>query len=791
MFKIKRTIKKIIVSGLIALILSVNAPTVVGFFTDAPAHSHETTAFAEDAAPSTASAESLKDMEKKVATIIQIQHFLNILIWPLLVLTGGLMDSSLLFGGGMENLLREIWIPIRNVVNLLFVLVLVGIALYNVLGLGEDQGEYSIKKILPSLIIGIIAVNFSFTGIKVFLDMVNVLTVSIFAIPGSIQEELSTVLDSEAERDKEIIKNFCLGIQGQTMKKDKDGKPAALKAADIEELEGETKAIVARSIAKSDRWKLTFPETISKSSEADIIALAAAKGSDTEKAFKEDLDKGIEGFICYGAELSSQGKIFLKKWNSRNGALALALNMTNIVFYESIPLNSKNIEKLLINSLFSVLLYIIYAASFVALFIVLLARLVVLWVSIAISPILLLIIAVPKIKEKMGDIGELSDKFIKNAIAPILIALAMTVGWIMLRGIQSLTGLEDGGGGIGLKATQGTSIIGLTTLQDLMVALGTVAVVWLGVFSAASETIAAPITDSIKGGIQSAASWMGQLPLKHAPIFPIKVPGSETDTFTFAQIGDAMQDITGPPKDVDKLSLLINPRSSEAKEALSDITGADDDVKQWYNEHNGKGAAKIAKMLRSEFSDKRFDKLTKKMSRKGGDDKAVATQLEIMRTSKDSADIEAAHKELIRLSKGAGTKKKKKDPADTGTPATTPVAPKLTPPPAKAKVGADGKSLKDLEPQVQQRIATGTEAIQTETNKTDTKTIDNSKVKELLRGLGAEGVQPNQIEAVIGAESWEKLKEVFPQLKDEDKVKEALETNTFTLDKPVDIPAAT
>ena len=155
-----------------------------------------------------------KALEGTTRLIIAIQGFINRFIWPVLVMIGGLLDNSLLFGNGMEERLRAIWVPIRNLVNILFVIILVGIALYNVLGIGDDSDNYSLKAILPKILIGIIAVNFSFLGIKVFLDAINVLTVSIFSLPSQVSVGLDKVLNSENPKDKEVIKKFCENFNG-------------------------------------------------------------------------------------------------------------------------------------------------------------------------------------------------------------------------------------------------------------------------------------------------------------------------------------------------------------------------------------------------------------------------------------------------------------------------------------------------------------------------------------------------------------------------------------------------
>lgn len=475
--------------------------------------STDTLVVCTEATASTSVVGSNKEVQDQISTLISIQGFLNRLLWPVLVMIGGLLDNSLLFGAGMEERLREIWVPIRNIVNILFVLALLGIALYNVLGVGDENGSYSIKSILPQIIIGIIVVNFSFVGIKVFLDGVNVLTTSIFALPGQVSEGLDRVIDTNSEYDKKIIERFCANLQGQKINDVSSGTA----------LEAEVEEIIIKSLTINSKLaNLGIKST-------DNIQTINEKISKLSPADQEKLNKQInshkEGYICTGLELSKTGELFLKRWNSRNAALAMALNMSKIVFYEEIDPSVKNIEKLAVNVIFSMMLYLIYTASFVALFVVLLGRLVVLWLSIALSPILLLGIAVPAIKEKVSLFGTFTEKFMKNAIAPIGIALSMTVGWIMLKAIQDIN--DIGETSQVFTATQGIPVVGLGTIQDLIVALGTVGVVWLGVFTAAEGTVAEGVTNFMKDGLTRVGKFVATTPLRHTAIMPIKLAGED------------------------------------------------------------------------------------------------------------------------------------------------------------------------------------------------------------------------------------------------------------------------
>ncbi len=451
---------------------------------------------------------------EKMKTLLWLQAAINKLIWPILVLIGGLMDNDLLFGHGMEERLREIWIIIRNLVNILFVIVLVGIALYNILGLGDDSGNYAIKSILPKIVVALIAINFSFLGIKVLLDGINVLTTSIFALPDQVNEGLSQILTTDESKqsaeDKEKVNRLCKLIRGlssaeaESMTKEQITKQAE---ESIKRLIAKKNGITANDIAGIDKQLDEKPQLKAK--------------------FDKEFQAAKEGQMCDGLKLSVQGEKFLRKYNSRNAAFAMALNMSNIIFYEDVDFSSlsKGIEHLATNALFSMVFYLVFAASFLALFVVLLARLVVMWLSIALSPLLLLAMAEPTLKEKLGGFNKLAEQFTKMALAPLVIALSMSIGWIMLKAIQGISSFQKDSG-LFVASNLGFPVVGLSTIQDIVVAMSCIGVVWLGVFGAAEGTFAEKAVGFIKESAQKAATWVGTLPLKHTPILPIQVPGA-------------------------------------------------------------------------------------------------------------------------------------------------------------------------------------------------------------------------------------------------------------------------
>lgn len=129
----------------------------------------------------------LQNFAQLLSTIVK---FLNYLIYPVLVMIGGLMDNSLIFGPGVEDRLYLIWSQIRNLINLFFAIALIGVAIYNILGLSKD-GNYSLKTFLPSMVITLVLVNFSFFGVRILLDAANVATTAVFALPNAVEQGFS------------------------------------------------------------------------------------------------------------------------------------------------------------------------------------------------------------------------------------------------------------------------------------------------------------------------------------------------------------------------------------------------------------------------------------------------------------------------------------------------------------------------------------------------------------------------------------------------------------------------
>lgn len=478
------------------------------------------------------SAISKKSLEGISAFILAVEKAIQKLIWPILFITGDLINNNLIFGSGMEERLRDIWVPIRNIINIIFVVALVGIALYNVLGISSENSTYSIKSILPKLIAAIIAVNFSFVGVKVLLDGVNVVTTAVFAIPDKVPATMSKVVLSNDSKDSEMRQKFCKQLYA-TNSDTGDMQDGIDKAAFT---------IVATKYKINTKVLKNFDEA---------LTFIQQHQEDIKDKFQEDYEttKTNKIFCKVGegntAALTTTAETFLSRYGSNNAALAMAINMSGILFYDRAytlsGFSSNQYESFAISTIFSLLLYIIYATAFIALFVVLLTRIVVLWLALAFSPLIAVALIVPQVKDKSG---ELIKQFMTHALAPVKIAAVMMVGWVM---VDALRNVAQGTTSLDLTtgyAIPGIPVPGMDTIQGILVSLATVAVIWVGVWSAVNGTLAEKLLGAVKTGMEKGGSWLAKAPFKYTPWIPVEIkkPGANKGTlerYSVDQVGGA------------------------------------------------------------------------------------------------------------------------------------------------------------------------------------------------------------------------------------------------------------
>jgi len=487
--------------------------------------------------------------------LLKLQQTINVgfglvhaTFWPILLMIGSLMDNDLIFGPGIGERLREIWVIMRNIVNIAFVFLLLVVAFYNVTGLG-GEGNFALKTVLPKFVLALVAVNFSFLACKIILDAANVVSMAVYDITGSIEDYDASEIKSQMEymlcNDPTTISNTGAGTTVTT--------------ASSASSSGTDSAAAAES-SSSEGWSYKNANPISKAfccssnTEGDETCTTTGETPQTITASKADTEDERKIFGAF----NDAGKSFFRQVDQNNIGIIMAINLGSLNHLTEVASSKTGvgIKDLPINTLFSILMYVVFGFAYVALFIVLLARLVVLWFVIALSPLIALTMVVPQINQYASELN-LTEKFMQHLIAPIIIGLSMSIGYLLTDKIKSEGAAGIDIGGIGNSSVESLTDAGgagtflapnVSDLQQLMIICIAVAVVWLGVFGAADKTIASSVTSPIKEFGTKAAKFLAKLPT-YAPIVPIMTrEGEQAKPYSFAEITGVLKTLTDKPE---------------------------------------------------------------------------------------------------------------------------------------------------------------------------------------------------------------------------------------------------
>lgn len=430
----------------------------------------------------------LRDFTSLISILLT---FLNYLLYPMVMVAGALMDNEMLIGPAMEDKLLAIWVEIRNWVNMFFVLLLVGIAMYNVLGIAGDGSNYALKSILPKIVIGLVAVNFSFLAGKLLIDSTAVLTNAVYALPTS-----ANLVDWDRQRE-EMRMRVC-----RIPKLDESGRPLEL--------------VDENGVGIDDN---TYVRAKANSSVLGSIFCEVEEGG----------DKLTGNFTDFGQS-------FFSNFGQHNVAVTLMVQMGNVSTLNTPDaMGLQSLSEITFQMLFNIIIFVMFGFAYAALIVVLVARVIVLWIVLALSPVVILLFVLPDLSNFAGGEFDLKKKFFQHLFAPLIIGVVLSIGFTMLNTLQ-----ENGGGSwlgrIGeidlgklqdensinqLASTYGTE---LSNFQSLLVAIGAVLVIWMGVFGAAKQTVASGIVETIKGAGEKFGKFMASTPL-YATVIPVHKGG--------------------------------------------------------------------------------------------------------------------------------------------------------------------------------------------------------------------------------------------------------------------------
>lgn len=451
------------------------------------------------------------EVTKAFADILAI--FVNLMTFLALVMLdwgGQLMGTEMLTNDTIESALLPIWRLIRNFTNLAFVFVLIFLALANIVSSFTGQGNWTIKEKLPRIIFAMVAINFSYLGMKVLLDAVHVGTTAILSIADtSLQsvnaDHIHKVLTTEVAQTGNGPLRLCGGSGG--------GGGG-----------GECKPYY--------QW----------------LNEAMCEGGPGDD--KCHFCVNIEGSNCGGNGVSAGSKpdpSSKASHTSRNLMMAFSVHFMQLEKLVILPpqVGTGNPLGVLQNFSFSMLMSLLYVIVLAAVFIALLFRVVVLWLVIIFSPALLAV----NIMGIGGSFGELNKKFVTNLIMPMKIAAAFAISFVLIVALSSFEGqllAENGSGSTGLIAMGPIYKQYFVNEYGLLWQVMTIVVFWMSAWWALQGSEAEFIINKIKSGAENTGKFAAKAATIDRQIIPM--PFGDRDNKT-ASLGSLM----GAPKQFERM----------------------------------------------------------------------------------------------------------------------------------------------------------------------------------------------------------------------------------------------
>lgn len=472
-----------ITKGLLAVLLIAGSLVLTGQLTNQSAMEVAVpTAYAANGDAATTGTTTEKeafDPEKLLDTVARLSTYTNRIFNPGIFFfanhIGGLLNNDYIFAGEMGTMLKSIWVASRNIVNIVFVLILLFLAVRHIFG-SDDNTD--LKKALPKFVVVLIAVNFSWLAGKVVLDAANIATNVVFQLPAGVQ---GIAGESVAPTPCEIIQT----------------------GADTTDTKGDCRPT---RMAVSPKATSTLNFISSECPHAQIDAAV-------------DLNINDKNIFCWDTMDISQMK-------QNNASMYLTYSIARV--QKLVKGTTREASDITIGSIFAFVIQLVYLIAFACLFMALVIRVAALWILMAFSPFLVLIYYLKDINVSIENDTLSVNSFIHWAFVPTKVAAVFSVGFLMLYSGQKASGLlqrlNDNEGVRNQLIDPESLFMGMSDIQQFIWLLMTTMIVWIGTFAVLTKLKAgSAIFEKINGYGKSIATEVAKSPT-WAPVMPMVDP---------------------------------------------------------------------------------------------------------------------------------------------------------------------------------------------------------------------------------------------------------------------------
>ncbi len=429
----------------------------------------------------------LKGFGEIASVFVNMLTFISILF---LNYGGKLMGTDLLTGDQVMEAIRPMWVIMRNFTNIGFVIMMIFLSVANLFSSFGEGGNWTIKDKLPKIIFALVAINFSLLGFRVVIDAVHVGTIAILSVSDSIMAE-----QGSNKAAAEVMMNKMY---------DEEGTECFNESDTCKTFVGHINGVfcpplvnpTAEAVAKED--KCTF-------------AL-------NKKGFSTDP----------------------QDQSARNLFMAFGIQFQHLQQLPKLAAELNSWTQVISSTLFSTIMALAFVVAIVALFIVLLFRIVVLWLGMVFSPFL---VAGAIMDIGDGDTG-IAKKIITNLLVPLKVAAVFAVTFVLISALSTIK-IKTGINGEGESFIfLGPALSKLGNEYSILWQIMTVIVFWTAAFKAMEGSAAESIVNKVKSGAQTMGGYVAKSQTIDKPILPW-FGGKDISLTTLMKTPKALEDAQG------------------------------------------------------------------------------------------------------------------------------------------------------------------------------------------------------------------------------------------------------
>ncbi len=413
-----------------------------------------------------------------------INTFCHVLLLIALEFVQYLLQSDFFSNIQMMQALNDIWKLSRDIMNVFFAIMLIGVALYTIV----TANKSFVTEKIANFVIAVILVNMSWFFPRVIIDIANILTSTVYSIPQYLGNAKCEIIDG-MDPTKKIP---CKSITGYRI------FPSLAEEKDFKNNCGSGTCECQRNIAC---YKLQSLDDLRKTGVSESHVM-------------------INGLVVNFARVLDLTKIPAAIRGGGGGGIVRG-------FFSQL--------QLLMGVAFATVIQLATLLPLVALAVGLLIRILILWLTAAFMPFVFLgyVINGKLGTNVFGFEVDIWQEFISAAFIPTMVAIPITIGYVILNAVTSVTAPKSSAIAIPL-------LYGVQSWWAMLWMIAGIAVLWKGSFAALSKnkTIGG-MTDKIKGFGEQVGGSVAKLPL----LTPLPIGGGGMNLASLVHAPRAISDI--------------------------------------------------------------------------------------------------------------------------------------------------------------------------------------------------------------------------------------------------------